>query len=218
VGLETYAFNAEQLQEITNVITRSMAAAFQQMQPPQPDSSKISSDKPIENKDMNTRFQEKQFSRVAKLAGGEGPWKDWQFDFITAATQVNPGMKEVLEKCDPKKNVVTAEEMGAEEAIDLKELSKRSKELYGILVLITSDEAKRVVKDVTSGCGVAAWHTLVKLYARQSMAKTMRLYKEVLNPIKAKDLSDVVTAITAWENKLKEVERVVPDNAINQII
>ena len=87
------------------------------------------------------------------------------------------------------------------------DLKMRSKELYGILVLLTNDEAKRIVKGVPGDDGLAAWQSLARTYGRASVAKTMRMMKTIINPKKAKDVSEVVKLITDWETKVKELEK-----------
>ena len=50
------------------------------------------------------------------------------------------------------------------------------------------------------------------------MAKIMGAYQEVLNPTKAKKVDEVVTVVTAWEGKVKDLERMEGKKQISDII
>ena len=43
-------------------------------------------------------FMEKQFMRVEKFEGGDKDWKNWSFDFLTAAKSVNHKIGECWRK------------------------------------------------------------------------------------------------------------------------
>ena len=158
-----------------------------------------------ERTDEGRSMMEKQFSRVDKFAGTEKLWQDWSFDMKTAVNGVTDTLGKLMRSAEESKVEKTADQWEREDPITFRNVGKRSKELYGILVLLTTDEAKLLVKGVTSGCGLAAWWHLVQRYGRKSMAKTMRQYKDIINPVKAKNMSEVITVITNWEMKLKEI-------------
>ena len=86
-------------------------------------------------------------------------------------------------------------------------LEDKSRQLYDILCLLTSGEAKSVIREVPGGDGIAAWQALAKSYARRTLARVLRRYREVMNPVPAKELSEVVGVIARWEAKWKELER-----------
>ena len=73
--------------------------------------------------------------------------------------------------------------------------------------MMTTGEAKSVIREVSGGDGVAAWQALAKSYARRTLARVLRRYREMMNPVSAKDLSEVVGAISRWEGKWKEFQR-----------
>ena len=157
-------FSPEELSQISKLLAEAMTAAIGQQPQPKKD------ERPDEGKPM----MEKQFSRVDKFAGVEKHWKEWSFDMRTAVNGATDVLGKLMGTAEASKEEKTADQWERDDPSTYKNVGKRSKELYGILVLLTTDEAKLLVKGVTSGCGLAAWWHLVQLYVRKSMAKTMR--------------------------------------------
>ena len=65
-----------------------------------------------------------------------------------------------------------------------------------------------MIREVSGGDGIAAWQALAKSYARTTLARVLRRYREVMNPVPAKELSEVVGVFARWEAKWKELERI----------
>ena len=86
-------------------------------------------------------------------------------------------------------------------------LEDKSRQLYDILCMLTSGEAKSVIREVPGVDGIAAWQALAIIYARRILARVLRRYREVMNPVSAKVLSEVVGVIARWETKWKELEK-----------
>ena len=81
----------------------------------------------------------------------------------------------------------------------------RSKEVYGILRMLMEGEAKTVIRDNTDG--FQAWQSLHSTYSRQTLARTLRIIKEAINPNKATTVHEVISRINEWESKLVEADR-----------
>ena len=205
----------EQMSTLIRLMGESIANAINETKK---DAKASNSDDGGEGGGLDRAFLEKQFTRVEKFAGGDKEWKSFSFDFKTAAKGVNYKVGEVFDKVEKSKLKIDADDLALEDGSKFGNVPRRSKELYGIMVLLTTGEAKQVVRDVASGCALEAWHALHKLYGRVSMAKTMRAYREVLNPPKAKKMEDVVAAVMAWEGKVRELEKMEEKEAISEMI
>ena len=62
-------------------------------------------------------------------------------------------------------------------------LEDKSRQLYDILCMLSLGEAKSVIREVSGGDGIAAWQALAKSYARRTLARVLRRYREVMNPV-----------------------------------
>ena len=87
------------------------------------------------------------------------------------------------------------------------ELSKASKELYEVLCQLTGGQAKSLMRGIDGSDGLRAWRALHTTYARDTLARTLRLYREVINPTQCTSADHIITGIGKWETKLKELER-----------
>ena len=129
------------------------------------------------DKEFGKSFSDKQFQRVSKLSGGEMAWNDWSFDFRTAAQIVNPKIGEVLEAAEKWTVEKTAEELEKEDGVKYHDLVLRSKELYGVLVLLTENEAKKVVKgalveeDLVDDAFARSWEWEASTFVRVGRAR-----------------------------------------------
>ena len=82
----------------------------------------------------------------------------------------------------------------------------KSQQRYDILCMLFSGEAKSVIREVRRGDGIAAWQAFAKRYAPRTLANVLKRYREVMKPVSAKDLSEVVGVISRWETKWKELK------------
>ena len=55
--------------------------------------------------------------------------------------------------------------------------------------------------------GFQAWHMLNKAYSRKTLARTLRIYKEAINPKPCDSVKDVISRIGEWESKIAELFR-----------
>ena len=82
------------------------------------------------------------------------------------------------------------------------QMAKASKELFEVLCQLTGGRAKSLLRDIDTGDGLRAWRTLHNTYARDTLARTLRLYREVINPTQSQSVDLVITAIGKWETKV----------------
>ena len=77
-------------------------------------------------------------------------------------------------------------------------LEKVTTELYEMLVLVTEGEAKLLVKSVAECEGLVAWSRLRTRYNRRTLARLMRVHRDVMYPKAAKTVKDLIAAILEW--------------------
>ena len=94
-----------------------------------------------------------------------------------------------------------------EQGTKFKGMRERTGELYDVICQLTTGRAKNIVKGVGSKDGFEAWQELHKEFNRQTLAKTLRIYREVVCPMQ-KNIEDLLTEITIWENKVRDLEKV----------
>ena len=52
-----------------------------------------------------------------------------------------------------------------------------------------------------------AWQTLYATYARKTLARTIRLYREAVNPRQSRSINDLLTDIAKWEAHVRTVDK-----------
>lgn len=150
---------------------------------------------------------DKGFSRVGKFSHGEGSWGEWSFDFKTALGAQSVELKAYLQGIERQTEVIKYARAVAmdEERAEKVNLEKLSAELYEMLVMMTEGEAKLIVKACIAGDGLEAWSRLQKHYSKRTVARLLRLHREVMYPKQA-ELGQLVTAIMEWEDKWRRME------------
>ena len=133
------------------------------------------------------RIQEKDFRRVDKFSGGEDEWKAWEFDFKVSARAADAILVEAMEVAEIESKDITAADFSELEDQKWDGLEDKSRQLY-IWCMLTSSQEKSVIREVPGGDRIAAWQALAKSYARRTLARVLRRYREVMNPVSAKDL------------------------------
>ena len=58
-------------------------------------------------------------------------------------------------------------------------MAKRSSELFEVLCGLLTSEAKMLTREIEGGDGILAWQKLTKTYSRKTLARTLRMYREV---------------------------------------
>ena len=85
------------------------------------------------------------------------------------------------------------------------EIERQSAELYEVLVMITEGEAKLMVRACDSGDGIQAFSRLSKHYNKRTIARMLRLHREVMHP-KQVPMDGLIAAIMEWEEKWRRME------------
>ena len=186
--------NADQFERfITEIISRVGAAT-----PPGPTA---------EYHQKKRIIHDKGFNRVSKFAQGEGAWPEWAFDFKTALGAQSMEMKEYLDVTENQSDIITYKDAVNFDVDRAQKVNfgKMNGELYEILVMMTEGEAKMMVKASSAGDGIQAWSRLHKHYNKRTVARLIRLHREIMNPKKG-DMENLVTAIMEWEDKWNRME------------
>jgi hypothetical protein len=155
--------------------------------------------------ERNRILEEKSFRRVEKFLTGEPEWQEFAFDVLVTTRALNPDIAARMEEIMKAKEV-TMDYLESLYRSD-RELSKASKELYEVLCQLTGGQAKSLLRGVDGSDGLRAWRVLHTTYARDTLARTLRLYREVINPTQCATADQIITGIGKWETKLKELER-----------
>ena len=116
------------------------------------------------------KIQEKDFRRLEKFSGGEEQWKAWEFDFKVSTRAADAMTAEALEVAEVETKVVSAGNFVELDEMKWGGLVERSKELYDVLCMVTTGDAKAIIREVPGGDGVMAWQALTKAFARRTLA------------------------------------------------
>ena len=168
----------------------------------------------------NKRLEGKIVENFRKFPGGEVEWNSWADDFKimmdTKCEEVGATLEYVRRLRKVDKEVLPWQELRLKmhedgEALGLDDLDEEdcrrlAKELYRALHLVTSDEAKLIVRSVEEGDGFMAWGKLDAKYSQKTMSRVMRLQQECMYPKMAK-VEELVAAVLAWEGKWKRMEK-----------
>ena len=95
---------------------------------------------------------------MTKFAKGEDDFKDWNFDFAVAQGSECPELLhnlKVIEEVPEKMTTRSVSDLDVGWA-DRMGLDKLSKELYGVLVVITEGEAKIMIRSAPDQDGILA--------------------------------------------------------------
>ena len=145
-----------------------------------------------------SRLSAKHF-RSDAFSGDPSTWDDWSFAFKRCVRSLHKGTYQLMVEWEAKEDEV-------DEATEItEEMEQRSAELYDVLCQFCTGEALMVVRSASDMEGITAWQKLFKKYNPRTMARGLRMLSEVVNPPKAKDLSDVEMAVTRWEEKVKRL-------------
>ena len=150
---------------------------------------------------------EKDFRSIDKFDGVEKNWKSFEFNFRIAMRSIAPRVVEAMDKVAATSGVVTGLKMEEHDGLAYEGMEELGAELFEVLCMRTSGSAQLMIREAQDGDGFAAWQILSKTFGRKTLANSLRKYREAVNPTQAKEMSDVVGAITRWENAMKELER-----------
>ena len=120
-------------------------------------------------------LEEKYFRRVDKFDGDVVKFRGWLFDVLVAISQVDDSLGSVLkgiiakghdETWDPKTDLT----------LDQQIHQKFASELYGVIVSLTTGEAKNIVKSVVDVGGYPDGFKAIVLLCHRCDTKTCLLY------------------------------------------
>ena len=153
---------------------------------------------------------EKDFRRVDKFNGDEADWKAWEFDFKIALRSASPQVSKAVDLVEGNLNV---EATGALLELDqvhgdaMAGMEERAAELYEVLCMLTTGDAKSLIRNIAEADGIAAWQVLKKTYCRRTLAKSLRKYRDATNPKQAKSTEDIIGAMAKWEGNVQELQK-----------
>ena len=87
--------------------------------------------------------------------------------------------------------------------------------LFDILCQHVEGEALTIIKSVTGYHGFEAWRRLHRKYSPRTLARRLRLLMAVVNPGKIKNMGEIQSSLTMWEEKIKQLETQFDDNTIS---
>ena len=176
-----------------------LAEHMKLIQKPETTEKKGHEEKSDEEDNKNNKILEKSYKRLDKFEGGELQWNLWKEDFEVMTRSANGLVGQTLKDAADSKTPFDATNLK-------KTLQMRSKELYEVLFMITSGEAKVQIKSSTED-GFRAWQILNQTYSRKTLAKMLRRFREASNPPQATTLNEVVMKIGEWEGKVSDMNK-----------
>ena len=167
-------------------------------------------------------LMDKAFGRIEKFSRGEELWPDWSFDVKIVVGSQCPEMRILMDyvEVNGEKTLtkIREEDPDGERMGRYVGLDKVSVELYEMLVLVTEGEAKLTVKSVQERDGLVAWSRLHSCYNRRTLARLMRVHRDLMYPAAAKDAQSLIAAILQWEDKWRKmIQEVAKDTKIPPI-
>ena len=161
----------------------------------------------------------RDFKRVSAFDGDPKQYRDWKFDLFVSIGQIDNRLATELQ------NLLSRKDRAVSAGIDFKPESwapevdgdlslpvyhKYSADLYGTLVLLTTGEAKSVLRSMTDSglpqCGYAALLLLDQRFESRTSASLLASYLEVVTPATLKT-SELVSGIHQWETKVAALNK-----------
>jgi hypothetical protein len=152
------------------------------------------------------RVTEKNYRRMDKFDGGEDEWKAWSFDFRIATMASSNTVAKYMVRAETEIASVSGNFFEMESA-EGREMEKRGRELFEVMCSLTTGDAKAIIKESAGNDGFAAWQLLAKTFSRKTLARTLRKFRECLNPAQEVDSGAFLGKMARWENGMKELER-----------
>ena len=144
--------------------------------------------------------------RFREFDGNLTGWESWAHAFKCAVRAANPKALELMEEVEGMTVDAKDSEVIGEVLEDAGDVAKMSGELYSVLSQYCSGEALTVVRSVSTFEGLWAWQKLHRKYSPRTMARAIRLMADVAGPRPVKELQDVETALSTWEEKTRRLE------------
>ena len=103
-------------------------------------------------------------------------------------------MKDLMDQVETITEYTSLEDIKScigEERANRIAFEKTTIELYEMLALLTEGESRLLVKSMEKPDDLKAWFTLFKKYGKQTLARMMRVHREVMHPKGKKALKDL---------------------------
>ena len=143
------------------------------------------------------------------MVGGEDEYKDWTRSLKGAIRMRSGKLVKLMEKIEGADGMETQK---AVEEVEFDEVDVSSykgwqqvvEELYCWLELLTTGEARAVVRAEDEGDGIQAWKRIHKQYNRRTISRLMRIQNACMYP-KVVKVNELVGAIMLWEDAWKRM-------------
>ena len=158
------------------------------------------------------RIEERNFKRLQQFSHGTEDFVDWSMEFKTVLGTRCPEITVIMEAAEIADDIIDSSSEalrrnGVGDVIDEIDFARRNAELYDVLFLLTSGEARLAVKGVESRDGVMAWQKVHKHFSRRTLTTALRLHREAMHPETEKDITRLAGAIVRWEGVWRRMEK-----------
>ena len=129
-------------------------------------------------------------------------WKRWSRRFCTYLNAKKEGFRVALEWAEQQPfeiNDTTISRMGWDQS------RTANSKLYDFLLMVTGDDALVIVEQYR-GMGFEAWRQLSKRFSPSGGLYEMDMMNALMNPVQAKSLNDLPSAIDRFERNLRTYE------------
>ena len=146
---------------------------------------------------------EKSFRRVDKFQAGETAFAEWRDDMMNCMRAAHQGYANLPDvHCI---NGAKPQDIKLALMSESPEMRTRDAEFAQILRMLTTGEAKALIRDQDTGMG--AWQMLQSVFARHTLARALRLHREILSPGQAKTAADIISMSNTWWSRVQALER-----------
>ena len=150
-----------------------------------------------------------KFISCPQFNGKPENWEDFQFKFRRAIRSQSATAHAEMIKAEGSETVVNDDD------IEVNASQETSACLFDILCQHVEGEALMIIKSVAGFHGFEAWRRLHRKYSPRTLARRLRLLMAVVNPGKIKNMGEIQSSLTMWEEKIKQLETQFDDNTIS---
>ena len=136
--------------------------------------------------------------KVNGFGGEKESYEDWAFAFKRIVRMKNKKAYDKLIEVEEMSDVM-ADEKDIDPNNDFPGIEERSAELYDVLCQHLTGEPLMILRSVQDMHGFETWQRLHRKYNPRTMARGLRMLTEVIQPPRAKNLSDIEGNIIKWE-------------------
>ena len=159
----------------------------------------------VGEKNKPIKLDERFFRRIDKFDGDVGKFRSWVFDLVVVLGQVDRDLSEEVKKL-MRETIVDLSPSEIAKFIDPEIYIAFAAELYGVICLLTTGDAKTVVKGVlekgVGQDGFAALAALGNRFDAKTPANLLQAFMGVISPSPIKNGTQIPKAIVDWEAKI----------------